>query len=120
MYLYIIKSQKLTKIGISNNAYRRFKEVAQNGRFLFVRRLFYAYHIEQWLHKKYRHKNKRPKMCKSIRSGYTEWFALNYIDLAVLVFMLNIIWLIQKLLVVLAYILAAFSAFLYYQTYFNT
>ena len=116
-YLYIIKNKNLTKIGISNNAYRRFKEVTASGNFLFVRRLFYAYHIEQWLHKKYSHKNKRPKQCKSIRSGYTEWFALNYFDLAILLIVLNIIWILQKVLVFLIYATVIVAAFVLFNTY---
>ena len=82
IYLYAKKSG-LVKIGITNKPSRRAKENGcQNATLIGLRRVFYAHHHEQRLHKIYAAYRVR----HGTASGCTEWFKLRWWQ----VFMLRI------------------------------
>ena len=73
-YVYIMKSNKgFYKIGISNDPYRRVKEVGHAPKLLSQYRFLYTEKVEKLLHRMFEKKRK-----VRTGSGKTEWFQLRW------------------------------------------
>lgn len=103
-WLYIMQSNGLYKIGISKDPKRRLKSIQRthkaNTRLYANVRTFYAYEVEQWLHKKLSHKNEPQD-----GNGGTEWFRLTLLDRIMLLCLFTAI----KTAYILAYIFLIFT-----------